>query len=190
MLVLVGCEESQTVTRAFRVRGHIAYSCDQIPTRGNPDWHLQGDVMDAVNAAAWDLIILHPPCTAMAVAGNGTYGAGKKKHHERAKAIEWTLDLWRRAIDRAAYVALENPKSIIFNYLQNVQYIKPEYFGHAQTKLTGLALKNLPFLKPTNVVCGWDDSLHRLPPSEDRARIRSTTFDGVAQAMADQWGEL
>lgn len=190
MLVLVGCEESQTVTRAFRARGHVAYSCDIAPTRGLPSWHLQGDVMDAVVAADWDLIILHPPCTAMAVSGNGTYGEGKPKHHKRAEAIEWTLKLWALAKSVAPRVAMENPKSVLFNYVQNVQFIKPEQFGHEQTKLTGLALHNLPFLKATNNVLGWDTSLHTLPPSPDRAQIRSTTFKGVAEAMADQWGEL
>jgi len=190
MLVLVGCEESQIVTRAFRARGHVAYSCDLAPTRGRPEWHLQGDVVDAVHSAKWDLIILHPPCTAMAVSGNGTYAEGKPKHHKRAEAIKWTLDLWEQAKSVAKYVALENPKSVIFNYIAQVQYIKPEQFGHAQTKITGLALHRLPFLRATDNVLGWDDSLHRLPPSPDRARIRSTTFQGIANAMAEQWGEL
>ena len=85
--ILIGCEESQVVTRAFRDRGHEAYSCDLVETRGNPDWHIQGDIMDAIARHQWDLIILHPPCTAMAVSGNRWYGKGMPKETERYNAL-------------------------------------------------------------------------------------------------------
>ena len=89
MRVLIGCEFSQVVTRAFRERGHEAFSCDLLQTEGNPDWHVQGDCFDAIASKKWDLIILHPPCTAIALCGNSTYGKGMPKHAERLKAVEW-----------------------------------------------------------------------------------------------------
>jgi hypothetical protein len=188
--VLVGCEESQAVCRAFRIRGHEAYSNDLEPTRGDPAWHLQGDVLDAIAAAEWDLIILHPDCTAMAVSGNGTYGEDKPRHHERAEAVMWTLALWDHAKAYSPRVALENPKSIIFNYLRQMQYIQPSMFGHRESKETGLALHNLPFLRPTDRVEAVVQRIHNMGQSSTRKRDRSETYPGIAAAMAEQWGIL
>lgn len=205
MKVLIGCEESQIVTRAFRKRGHEAYSCDLVETRGNPDWHFQADVMDIIPIRYWDLIILHPDCTAMAVSGNGTYGLNKdgtpkKDHHKRVAAIDWTVKLWMLAKKYSKSVGLENPKSVIFPVLRklgaNIQYIQPYQFGHPETKATGFALHNLDTLKETDNVY---DEMMKLPPKErhkvwyaspsiNRKRDRSETYQGIANAMADQWG--
>lgn len=154
MKVLVGCEESQTVALAFRKRGHEAYSCDIKETRGNPDWHFKDDVVKIIPIKNWDLIILHPECTAMAVSGNRWYGEGMPMHDKRVKAINWTLKLWELAKQYGKKVALENPVSVVFKYLPNVFYIQPWQFGHGETKATCLWLKNLPLLTPTNIVEG------------------------------------
>ena len=142
-MILVGCEESQTVTKAFRDKGYEAYSCDLVETRGNPDWHIQGDIMD--NLEGWDLIILHPDCTAMAVSGNRWYGENMPLNQKRLDAIEWTVNLWETAKKNCNHVVLENPVSVIFKYLDaKVQYVQPWQFGHGETKKTGFALHNVP----------------------------------------------
>lgn len=192
MNVLIGCEESQVVTQAFRRRGHNAWSCDLLPTRGNPEWHIQGDVMEVIPEQRWGLIILHPDCTAMAVSGNRWYGSGMPKNPERLVAVDWTLRLWERAKLWAAHVALENPASVIFPRLKflgaNVQYVQPWQFGHGEVKKTGFALHNLPELKPTNIVEGREERVWRMAPGPTRKRDRSVTYQGIADAMADQWG--
>ena len=183
MRVLVGCEESQTVTKAFRERGHEAYSCDIVDTRGNPAWHLKGDVMDWLEG--WDLIILHPPCTAMAVSGNRHYANTKERHDSEI----WTRTLWQEATSKCKRVALENPVSTIWNYIKRSQYIQPWQFGHGETKKTGLALHNLPELEPTNIVDGREQRIWKMAPSPTRKRDRSKTYRGIADAMAEQWGK-
>lgn len=197
--VLIGCEESQRVCQAFRDRGHTAYSCDIQPTRGNPNWHYQGDIMDALeyetggyfDGMHWDLIILHPDCTAMAVSGNRWYGRGMSMHHKRLSAITWTTKLWNLAKQRSKRVVLENPVSVIFSHLDaHVQYIQPWQFGHGETKKTGLALHNVPELKPTNIVDGREQRIWKMPPGENRKRDRSETFQGISDAFANQWGNL
>ena len=189
MNVLVGCEESQVVTQAFRAKGHEAYSCDLEPTRGNPDWHYQWDIAGGIiENNKWDLIILHPPCTALAVSGNRWYGKGAPKTNERIQALYWTWNLWENAINHCKQVALENPVSVIFNYIPNVQYVQPWQFGHGETKKTGFALHGLPPLEPTNIVEGREQKVWKMPPSETRARDRSVTYQGIADAMAEQWG--
>jgi len=188
MQILIGCEESQTVTKAFRKNGHNAYSCDTQPTRGNNFWHYQKDIMKVIPTNNWRLIILHPDCTAMAVSGNRWYGKGKPLHHKRIEAINWTLKLWELAKQFSDRVALENPVSVIFSHLSNVHYIQPWQFGHGETKKTGFALHGLPPLKPTNIVDGRDQRVWKMPPGETRKRDRSKTFDGIAAAMAEQWG--
>ena len=142
MRALVGCEESGIVTQALRRRGHEAYSCDLLPTRGNPAYHYQADIKDILRTEGrWDLVILHPDCTRLAVSGNRWYGKGMEKHDERLWAIEWTLDLWERAKEKSDRIALENPVSVIFKHLDApVQYVQPWQFGHGETKKTGLAL--------------------------------------------------
>lgn len=188
MIVLVGCEESGTVTRAFRDRGHDAWSCDLLPTRGNPDWHYQDDIMSVIPSRMWDLIILHPDCTAMAVSGNRWYGVGMPLHDKRIASVDWTVRLWEKAKAYGYCVALENPVSVIFRHIPATQYIQPWQFGHGETKKTGLALHNLPQLKPTNIVDGRDQRVWKMAPGANRKRDRSKTFDGIAVAMAEQWG--
>lgn len=192
MKVLIGCEESQVVTKAFRDRGHDAFSCDIIDTRGDPKCHIKDDIFNAVTSQKWDLIILHVPCTALAVSGNRWYGKGMPKHKERNKSIQWTIDLWETAKKHSPRVALENPVSVIFQYLDyhTLQYIQPWQFGHGEVKKTGLALWNLPELIPTNIVDGREQRVWKMAPSPTRARDRSVTYDGIAQAIADQWGSL
>ena len=199
MNILIGCEYSGIVREAFRKKGHCAYSCDILPADDQSEWHIQNDVISAINEALpWDLIILHPPCTALTVAGNSTYGKGMPKSHERLKALAWTHELWRIAKTRANQVALENTVGVLNSAegMPKPHYVHPWQFGHPEQKKTGLWLHNLPPLKPTNDV--YDEMmllpknerqrLHYLPPSADRWKIRSTTFQGIADAMADQWG--
>jgi hypothetical protein len=186
--ILVGCEESQTVCKAFRDAGYEAYSCDLQPTRGNPEWHFQQDIMEVIPMRRWGLIILHPDCTAMALSGNRWYGLGMPRHEERVKAVAWTISLWELAKKHSDKVVLENPKSVIFKFLPNVQYIQPWQFGHGETKGTGLALHNVPPLEPTDIVDGREQRVWKMPPSPTRKRDRSKTFDGVATAMVLQWG--
>ncbi|MDP3980665.1 MAG: DNA cytosine methyltransferase [Chlamydiota bacterium] len=187
MLVLIGCEESQVVCKAFRNAGHEAYSCDLQPTRGNPEWHFQQDIMQVIPARRWDLIILHPDCTAMAVSGNRWYGKAMSRHAERQAAILWTLELWEMAKKHSDRVALENPVSVIFKHLPNVHYIQPYEHGHGETKKTGFALHNLEPLQPTNKVDGREQRTWKMGPSPTRKRDRSKTFDGVARAMVLFW---
>jgi len=148
-LVLIGCEESQVVCGEFRKAGHEAYSCDLEPTRGNPIWHYQQDIMEVIPLKKWDLIILHPDCTAMSLSGNRWYAKGMKYYQKRIDAVAWTIDLWKLACRYSPRVALENPGSVIFQNLgANVQYIQPWQFGHGETKKTGLALQGLDPLQP------------------------------------------
>jgi len=192
--VLVGCEESQEVCKAFRAKGHEAYSCDLLDCSGNyPQWHFKKDVFCAISDG-WDLIILHPPCTALAVSGNAWYGKGMQKHRERIKAVKWTVNLFDYAKNKAKKVAMENPVGVL--PIKPSQYIQPWQFGHPESKKTGFWLHELPLLKETDQVKSVFDSLpknkqqrlHYLPPSKDRAKIRSKTFPGIAKAMAEQWG--
>ena len=191
MKVLIGCEESQTICAAFRKVGIPAISCDLQPTRGNPKWHIQDDIVKVLDDEyKWDLVILHPDCTALALSGNRHYGNNKPRHNERLEAIEWTTQLWEQCKSRSKRAALENPASVIFQYLGNkVQYIQPWMFGHGETKKTGLALHNLPNLTPTNIVEGREPKVW-LMGGKNRKRDRSVTYQGIADAIVDQWGKL
>lgn len=187
--VLIGCEESQTICRAFRDAGHEAHSCDLQPTRGNPDWHFQSDIMGVIPIRRWGLIILHPDCTAMAVSGNRWYGRDMPMHYRRSQAIDWTLTLWELAKTHSDRVALENPVSVIFQHLDApVCYVQPWQYGHGETKKTGFALHNLPPLVPTNIVAGREQRIWKMPPSATRKRDRSETYQGIADAIVNQWG--
>ena len=192
---LVLCEFSDTVSSALRRRGFSVMSNDLLPSEGDPDLHIQGDCFDAIDLVGnVDLIVMHPPCTCIAVSGNSTYGRGMPKHQERLEAIEWTMALWEKAKANADYVAMENPVNVL--PVKATQFVQPYQFGHLEQKKTGFWLHNLPPLIETNNV--YEDMmklpknkrerLHYLPPSEDRWRIRSTTFSGIADAIADQWG--
>lgn len=185
MKVLVACEYSGVVRDAFIAKGHDAISCDLLPT-DKPGPHIQGDCIEAIKSRQWDLIIMHPPCTALAVSGNRWYGRGMPKHDERLKAIRWTVRLFETAKDYADRVAMENPVGVL--PMPPAQYIHPWQFGHGETKKTGLWLWNLLPLEPTNIVEGREQRIWKLPPSAERWKIRSTTFQGIADAMAEQWG--
>lgn len=196
--VLIGCEYSATVSTAFRNRGFETYSCDFLPTEGDPRFHFQQDVEDAIRSRDWSLIVLHPPCTALAICGNTHYGPGKPKHQERLDAVEWTKDLWQLAKSHADHVALENPVSVIFKLLdaKDTQYVNPWMFGHTEQKKTGLALHELPRLEATSYVLNEMYALDRkdrervlfMAPSEDRQKERARFHQGIAEAMAEQWG--
>ena len=188
MKILVACEFSGVVREAFRKRGHEAYSNDLLPADDCSPYHIQGDCRDAIASERWDLIIMHPPCTALAVSGNRWYGLGMPKHQERLEAIRWTVRLFETAKDHADKVAMENPVGVL--PMKPTQYIQPWQFGHGETKKTGLWLHNLPPLKPTNIVEGREQRIWKLPPTADRWKIRSTTYQGIADAMAAQWTGL
>lgn len=181
--VLVACEFSGIVRDAFSARGHDAWSCDLLPTE-RPGQHIQGDVL-AVLGDGWDLMIAHPPCTHLAVSGARWF---KDKQQEQTEALDFVRQLLDAPIPR---IALENPVSIISSQIRRPdQIIQPWQFGHGETKATCLWLKGLWPLVPTNVVAGREARVHRMPPGPDRWRERSRTFEGIAAAMADQWGGL
>lgn len=198
MKVLILCEYSGTVRDAFLAKRHDAISCDLLPT-DKPGPHYQGDAFDMLNER-WDLIIAHPPCTALAVSGNSTYGVGMKKHHERVEAAAWTEKLWLKCLEVADKVCFENPVGVLgrLTDMPKATYVQPYWFGHLEQKKTGLFLHGLDPLEETKNV--YDEMmklpkrererLHYLPPSPDRWKIRSTTFRGVADAMASQWGVI
>lgn len=181
MKVLVGCENSGTVREAFARRGHDAWSCDLLPS-DMPGNHIQGDLLEVLDQG-WDLAIMHPPCTDLAVSGARWF---KNKLESQAKALEFVRRLMDAPIDR---IAIENPISIISSRIRKPdQIIQPWMFGHGETKATCLWLKNLPKLKPTQLVSGRVQRVHNLPPGPDRWKIRSKTYWGIAEAMAEQWG--
>jgi hypothetical protein len=187
--ILIGCEESGTVRDAFLKRGHDAWSCDLQPTR-SPGPHYE----DAIKRQEWDLIILHPPCDALACCGNRWYGEGMPRHMERLEALNWTTRLWLLARLTSRKVVMENPLSVIFPWIlskdkfSELQYVQPWQFGHGETKKTGLLRYGLPELKPTNVVEGREQRVWKMPPGPNRKRDRSVTYQGIADAMAGQWG--
>jgi len=191
MRVLIACEYSGAVRDAFTALGHDAWSCDLLPSE-TAGQHHQGDVRDILGEG-WDLMVAHPPCTHLAVSGARWF---KDKAQEQAEALAFVRLLLAAPIPR---IALENPVSIISSRIRKPdQVIQPWQFGHEATKTTCLWLKGLPLLTPTNVVgkgarhvTKSGKSLpkwYNLPPSADRWKIRSATFQGIADAMADQWG--
>jgi len=194
-MILIGCEESQVVCAAFRKAGYEAYSCDLEATRGNPDWHYQQDIMEVIPTRQWDLIILHPDCTRMAVCNNKLCAKGKPQHQGRLDDVAWTLKLWGLAKKFSKMVILENPASVIFPHLRKagalVQYVQPWQFGHMEQKKTGLALHGVKSLQETNNVYDEMMKLSKkerervfyMPPSPTRKRDRSKTYQGVADAF-------
>ena len=216
---LVACEESQTVCKAFRERGHEAYSCDiQEPSGGHPEWHICGDVLPLLNGncdvttmdgvkhrieGKWDLIIAHPPCTYLTLAGNKWFTPEfadrlSKSKKQRKEAVDFFMAITNADCDR---IAIENPVGVMSSQWRKPdQYIEPYMFGDPEKKKTGLWLKGLSLLKPTSIVepviihCKsganeprWHMETMKLPPNE-RAKARSKTFPGIAAAMAEQWG--
>lgn len=181
MRVLVACEFSGTVRDAFAARGHDAWSCDLLDTE-KPGQHFKCDVRDVLGLG-WDLMIAHPPCTHLAVSGSRWF---KYKQQEQAEALDFVRMLMAAPIPK---IAIENPISVISSKIRKPdQIIQPWQFGHGETKATCLWLKGLPLLVPTNIVDGRDNRIHRMPPSADRWKERSRTYQGIADAMAQQWG--
>ena len=207
MKVLVACEESQVVCKAFRARGHEAYSCDiQECSGGHPEWHIQGDVRNVLvgmpfcpirystadgashEVWEWDIVIAHPPCTDLAVSG-ARWFAEKRADGRQQMSIDFFMLF--TCLPYHTKVAIENPIGIMStHYRKPDQIIQPWQFGHGETKATCLWLQNLPPLKPTNIVDGREQRVWMMGPSKDRAKNRSKTFQGIADAMAEQWGTL
>lgn len=187
MKVLVACEESQEVCKAFREIGHEAYSCDiQECSGGHPEWHIQGNVLPLLKEK-WDLIIAHPPCTDLAVSG-ARWFAQKRADGRQQRSIEFFMEFAKLDCKQ---VAIENPICIMSRIWRKPdQIIQPWMFGHGETKATCLWLKGLPLLTPTNIVDGRDQRVWKMPPSKNRSKLRSKTFPGIAKAMAEQWGGL
>ena len=195
MKVLVACEYSGIVRDAFIEKGHDAISCDLLET-DRPGPHYTGDIFDIIDPE-FDLMIAHPPCTYMCNSGaKHLYINGKKENGiepNRWKALEEAAIFFKRLLNYPIpKIAVENP--IMLSYAKDIigsnytQIIQPWQFGHGETKATCLWLRNLPKLVPTNIVEGREQRLHKLPPSKDRWKECSKTFEGIAKAMADQWG--
>lgn len=198
MKILIACEESQTVTKEFRDRGHEAYSCDILPpSGGHPEWHLQQDVVPLLDEE-WDMVIAFPPCTHLSVSG-ARHFEEKRGDGRQQQGIDFFM---RFANCTAKRVAVENPVGIMSNVWRKPdQIIQPYYFGHTSRKTTCLWLKNLPFLKPTRLVepdiiivggktysADYLQGVKRNKPGEASMK-RSKTYLGIAQAMAEQWGD-
>lgn len=185
MRVLVGCEYSGVVRDAFFTAGHDAWSCDLEESEGLTPWrHIHGDIRTALREP-WDLIILHPPCTYLAVSGNRWYA----NTYEREQAIRWTMKLWRRACQVSNKVALENPVGVLATaWRRPNQYIQPWEYGHPESKRTGLWLRGLPNLKPTTKKPEEiQERIWRMAPGPNRSKERSRFYTGIAEAMAKQW---
>ena len=207
-MVLVACEESQAVCKAFRAAGHDAFSCDiQECSGGHPEWHIMGDALKLIDGkcaafqtmdgkmhglAKWDLLIAHPPCTHLAVSGARWFKEGVKPLSLKYEAAAFFLKFAEANVEK---IAIENPICVMSSlYRKPDQIINPWQFGHPEQKKTALWLKNLPLLRETNNVYEHMMTL----PEKERARIwwlgsnhtkeRSKTFPGIANAMADQWG--
>ena len=207
MKVLVACEESQEVCKAFRALGHEAYSCDtQSCSGGHPEWHIVGDAITASFSSKWNLIIVHPPCTYLTVSNNSAMANGCKKYTAiqgqklRQSAIDFFMQFANHPFIEmyGTKIAIENPIGIMSTrYRKPNQIIQPWQFGNSESKATCLWLNGLQNLKPTNVLpiprCGhWDNQTpsrqNKLGPSENRTKLRSKTYPGIASAMAEQWG--
>lgn len=211
MKVLVACEESQTVCKAFRAKGFEAYSCDiQDCSGGHPEWHIKGDCLDVINQD-WDLIIAHPPCTYLTVSGNAWFNIerygdkARKRYKDREEAVDFFLKI---ANAKCYRIAIENPIGVMSKrFKKATQIIQPYFFGDEARKTTCLWLKNLPKLEATKIVSPGDITAagHSVNASAnyavkngkilswsdpETAKIRSKTFPGIAEAMAQQWGDF
>ena len=210
MKVLVACEESQAVTKAFRKLGHEAYSCDiQECSGGKPQWHIKGDALKEAYSGKYDLMVAHPPCTYLAVSGarwmyNNDGSINLERLRNQKKALNFVQKLLDAPIDK---IALENPVSVISSQIKKpTQIIQPYEFGHSEAKKTCLWLRNLPKLKPTKIVdkgefMEWVDKkgkkkrqakwyidvLSKAKTKAERQKLRSKTYQGIADAIAKQW---
>lgn len=188
MRVLVACEYSGRVRRSFAALGHFAVSVDLYePAEDDSPMHIMGDALSVAHSEQWDLMIAHPPCTHLAVSGAKHFAAKRADGRQQA-ALSFVQALMNAPIDR---IAIENPISIISTQIRKPdQIIQPWMFGHGETKATCLWLKGLPLLTPTNVVSGREARIHKMVPSPTRWKDRSRTYQGIADAMAAQWGTL
>lgn len=181
MKVIIACEFSGTVRDAFLARGHDAVSCDVLPTE-KPGPHIQDDIRN-VDLAPYDLLIAHPPCTHLASSGARWFEQKMEEQEQALAFVRWLM------ATRGTRVAIENPVGIIGTHIKPAnQIIQPWQFGHGEVKTTCLWLNNLPRLRPTQIVPGREQRCWRMSPSEDRWALRSKTYSGIAQAMAEQWG--
>lgn len=182
MKILIGCEFSGIVREAFKAKGHNAWSCDLLPS-DIPGNHIQSDIIKVSYTDWWDMMIVFPPCTHLAVSGARWF---KDKQAEQAAALDFVRLLLNAPIPK---ICLENPISIISTKIRKPdQIIQPWMFGHGEVKATCLWLKDLPKLVPTNIVDGRYARVHKEGPSPDRWKKRSITYQGIADAMASQWG--
>lgn len=193
--ILIACEESQTVCKAFRALGHEAYSCDLQPcSGGHPEWHIQGDAINEAYSGKYDMMIAHPPCTHLAVSGARWFKEGVKDIKLQEDASDFFMLLINAPIEK---IAVENPVCVMSTRFKKPhQIINPFQFGHPEQKKTCLWLKNLPRLKETDNVYKHMMTL----PIKERAKIwwmgsnkskqRSITYPGIAKAMAEQWGNI
>jgi hypothetical protein len=198
MRILVACESSGRVRAALRARGHEAWSCDLAPAEDGSRWHIQGDALEAAETGCppdfhgynrywiqpWDAMIAFPPCTHLCSSG-ARWFAEKRLDGRQQAGIDFFMSLWNSPIPRKA---MENPIGIMSRILRKPdQIIQPWMFGHGETKATCLWLQGLPKLVPTNVVNGRENRVHRMAPGPRRAIDRSRTYQGIADAMAEQW---
>ena len=210
MNVLIACEESQAVCKAFRERCHNAFSCDiQECSGGRPEWHIQGDCLPLINGncefttsdgvqhtitGKWDLLIAHPPCTFLTVSGNRWFNIERygDKALKRLKEREAAAEFFMRFVNAdCKHIAIENPVGYMSSYYRKPdQIIQPWQFGHGEVKATCLWLKNLPKLQPSEIVNEREAKVWKMPPGPERAKLRSKTYPGIAAAMAEQWGSL
>jgi hypothetical protein len=182
MKILIACEYSGTVRDSFIAMGHEVMSCDLLPT-DKPGPHYQGDVFDIINDG-WDLMVAHPPCTHLAVSG-ARHFAEKRADGRQQAGIDFFMALANAVIPK---ICIENPVCIMSTIWRKPdQIIQPWQYGHGETKSTCFWLKGLPLLQPTDVVEGRADRIHKMPPSADRWKLRSQTYQGIADAMAQQW---
>jgi len=211
--ILVACEESQAITKAFRELGFEAYSCDLLPASGGYlDWHIQGDAIAEAYSGKYDMMIAHPPCTYLAVSGarwlyNKDGSRNEERYKNQAEALEFVQQLMDAPIK---YIALENPISGISSHIRQPDHIvHPYMFGDKASKSTCLWLKNLPKLEPTDIVEKGEfiefiskkgvkkrqprwyyEALQKTKTPEERRTLRSKTFQGMADAIADQWSKV
>ena len=190
MKVLVACEYSGVVRRAFARMGHAAVSCDLLPTDlpcEENETHYQAGMFDVFNSDTWDMVIAHPPCTHLSVSG-ARHFAAKRADGRQQSAVDFFMRIAELPVK---HLAIENPVCIMSTQWRKPdQIIQPWQFGHGETKATCLWLKGLPLLTPTDIVDGREHRIHRMPPSPDRWKDRSRTYAGIAEAMAQQWGRI
>ena len=211
--ILIACEESQAITKAFRKLGYNAYSCDLLPcSGGHPEWHIQGDAIAEAYSGKYDMMIAHPPCTYLAVSGarwlyNKDGSRNEERYENQAEALDFVEQLMNAPIE---HIAIENPISVISSHIRKPdQIVHPYMFGDKASKSTCLWLKNIPKLIPTDIVekgefvewigkngkkkrqAKWYlDALSKARTPGERRTLRSKTFQGMADAIADQWSRV